>query len=214
MLDYYADALRYITPLQQPVPEWLEIIKRAGIARKVPIVRDDMGQFLKLICSLITPEWILEIGCGISYSTHWMLLGSPQSKIIALDTNQDRLNQCKTHLERSGFQDRVTLVHQWAEEFFDQNRQKFDLIFQDATKKEYIKMLEPMHTALKTGGTLIVDNIFYGGKVLGMSIEERKKYAKGVALLEEFNQVISQHTGFETTFLPLSDGTLIAKRID
>ncbi len=179
----------------------------------VPIVHDDMGQFLKIICSIKCPDWILEIGCGVSYATHWMLLGSPNSEIVALDANLDRIKICERHLKDSGFIDQVQLVHQWADDYFNSNQLKFDLIFQDATKKEYINMIDPIYNALKIGGILIVDNIFYSGKTLELSTDEEKKYGKGVALLKKFNKMMSDHTGFESTFLPLSDGTLIAKRI-
>lgn len=213
MPDFYESALKYIDPLQQVTPEWLREIKIEGMATKVPIVRDDMGQFLKAICSIKCPEWILEIGCGVSYGTHWMLLGSPESKIIALDSNLDRIKICEGHLRKSGYFDQVKLVHQWADDFFKVNKQKFDLLFQDATKKEYINMIDPMYNALKIGGILVVDNIFFNGKTLNIREDEEEKYGKGVALLKEFNKMMSRHPGFECTFLPLSDGILIAKRI-
>ncbi|PCI27924.1 MAG: hypothetical protein COB67_07465 [SAR324 cluster bacterium] len=213
MEDFYQKALHYLEPFHQQVPTWLQKIKVEGIQDRVPIVRDDMGQYLKSICSLLQPERILEIGCGISYSTHWMLWGSPGSQVVAIDSNHVRLAQCKEYLKESGFEDQVDLRHCWAEDFFLENQQQFDLIFQDSTKKGYSKMIEPIHRSLKVGGVLIVDNIFYNGKTLEMTEAQEKKYAKGVALVNEFNQKISQHPGFQCTFLPLSDGTLLAKRI-
>ncbi|MCP4296193.1 MAG: methyltransferase domain-containing protein [Proteobacteria bacterium] len=213
MIDFYDAALKYITPLQEDVPDWLCRIKSEGESMNVPIVDDEMGQFLKIICSIKCPDRILEIGCGVSYATHWMLLGSPNSEIVALDANLDRIKICDRHLKDSGFIDQVQLVHHWANDFFDRNLLKFDLIFQDATKKEYINMIDPIYNALKIGGVLIVDNIFYNCKTLYLKKTEEKKYGKGVALLKEFNKMMSDHSGFESTFLPLSDGTLIAKRI-
>ncbi len=213
MIDLYNKGLDYLIPLQPDLPDWMKRIKEDGIGRKVPIVRDDMGQFLRMMCSIKSPKNILEIGCGISYATHWMLLGCNNSKITALDHNQDRLNQCSHYLEMSGYLDQVELKCCWAEDFFKTNTQKYDLIFQDSTKKGYAGMIDQCHQCLNEDGILIADNIFFNGKILGLTSNQEKKYAKGVAALQEFNQQIARHPGFCCNFFSLSDGVLVAQRI-
>lgn len=213
MPDLYTQKLKYLDPFQQELPSWMAKIKENGIKRKVPIVDDDMGLFLKMICSIEKPETILEIGCGISYSTHWMLLGSENSKVIALDSNADRLGECKNYLNESGYFSRVELKHCLAEDYLISDSQVFDLIFQDSTKKGYLGMIDQCYQHLKVGGLLIADNIFFNNKVLGLTLGQKKKYAKGVAALEAFTKRISEHPGFECSFFPLSDGILVAKRI-
>ncbi len=205
--------MAYLESLQPDLPEWMTIIKNDGIAGKVPIVRDDMGQLLRLVCSLKKPETVLEIGCGISYATHWMLLGYHSSKITALDSNKDRLEQCKNYLQLSGYSDQVELKHIWAEDFFLENKSKYDLIIQDSTKKEYAGMIDQCYQCLRESGLLIVDNVFFNGKVFGLTPDQEKKYSKGVAALKEFNEKISRHPGFLCNFFPFSDGVLIAQRI-
>jgi predicted O-methyltransferase YrrM len=108
--DLYVRGLEYLEQFQLPVDQWLREIKQEGLAAKVPIVDDDMGRFLRLICALVKPRSILEIGCGISYATHWMLLGFPEAKITALDYNIDRLDLCRKFLKKSGFSNRVELI--------------------------------------------------------------------------------------------------------
>jgi len=213
MSDLYTRKLKYLDPFQPNVPPWMAKIKTHGIKRKVPIVDDDMGIFLKMVCSIQKPLTILEIGCGISYSTHWMLLGSTNSKIVALDSNADRLGECKAYLIESGYSDRVELKHCLAEDYFLSNPPVFDLIFQDSMKKGYSGMIDQCYQHLKVGGLLIADNIFFNNKVLGLTEDQKKKYAKGVAALEDFTNKISRHPGFECSFFPLSDGILVAKRI-
>ncbi len=212
MTDFYTQALSYLETVQPDPPAYLEQIKTDGLEQKVPIIGDDMGVFIRMICSLIQPKTILEIGCGISYATHWMLLGSPRSRVIAIDYNQDRLELCNEYLKRSGFIDQVELKRCWAEDFFKENKQQFDLIFQDSTKKGYAGMIDECHWCLKPGGTLIVDNIFFNQKVFGLASAQEKKYANGVAALKAFNEKMAQHPGFDCSFLPLSDGVLVARR--
>lgn len=210
--DFYLRGLEYLEQFQKEPYSWLKEIKRVGIARKVPIIDDDMGRFLKMLCALNKPASILEIGCGISYATHWMLLGHPNARITGLDYNQDRLDICADFLKTSGFSGNVTLKRTWAKDFFQTQTSTFDLIFQDSTKKEYAGMLENCYQSLKPGGLLIVDNIFYNGKVMGLADDQEKKYRKAVEALELFNQQISNHEGFDCHFFAISDGVLVAQR--
>ena len=208
----YQKRINFLEPFQSDIPDWLREIKEVGIKRKVPIVDDDMGRYLKTICSLYRPENILELGCGISYATHWMLLGSPDSQIIALDYNQDRLDMCRSFLQTSGFLNQVDLRRVWAEDFFAENNNQFDLIFQDSTKKNYSNMIEACCKSLKIGGFFIVDNIFFNGKVLGLKPDQLKKYGPGVQSLKSFIAQISQHPQFDCNFFAISDGVLVAQR--
>jgi len=213
MDPFYTKALAYLAPHQQKVPKWMEQIKIAGETQKIPIVRDDLGWFLRMICSLARPEKILEIGCGISYSTHWMLLGSGKSQIIALDGNNDRIDMAEKFLKSSGYDEQVTLLNCFANEFFSKNKQTFDFIFQDASKKDYLDMLTPCYQSLNKDGIMVVDNIFFNGKVITLSLEDKKKYSAGVEAVKKFNHKIAELEGLECTFLPFSDGVLVAKKI-
>ena len=210
--ELYLRGLEYLEQFQQSPEPWLKEIKRVGIARKVPIIDDDMGRFLKMLCALKRPDSILEIGCGISYATHWMLLGNPNARITGLDYNQDRLTMCADFLKTSGFLNNVILQRTWAKDFFESQHSAFDLIFQDSTKKEYAGMLENCYQSLKPEGLLVVDNIFYNGKVLGLDEDQEKKYKKAVQALELFSQQISVHNGFDCHFFAISDGVLVAQR--
>jgi predicted O-methyltransferase YrrM len=212
--DFYSQAVAYVTRLNPPLPKSLETIRTFGKNNKVPIIDDELGYLLKFVCSIFNPKQILEIGCGISYATHWMLYGNSESKITALDSNQYRLGQCKEYLQQSENEARVNLIHCWAQDFFKDNHQQFDLIFLDSTKKGYIELLDDCHRALTINGLLIVDNIFYNRKIFGLTTDQKRKYGKATQLLETFNQKIAEHSDFYCTFLPMSDGVLIAKRIN
>jgi predicted O-methyltransferase YrrM len=210
--EFYLHGLEYLEQFQRPIDPWMKEIREEGIRTKVPIIDDDMGRFLGMICSLLKPSAILEIGCGISYATHWMLMGSPETQITGLDNNRDRLDRCEIYLQKSGNLNRVALHRIWAEDFFQSNKQRFDLIFQDSTKKEYAGMIENCYQSLNPDGLLIADNIFYNKKVFGLASDQTGKYQKAVMALEEFNRQMVNHKGFECHFLAISDGVLIAKR--
>lgn len=198
--------------MQPELDPVMKEIKAYGIETFVPIVSDEIGLFLKLITSLRKPANILEIGCGISYSTHWFLKANSNAHVTAIDFNIDRIAISEKYLKKSGLLDRVTLVHADGLEFFDQTTEKFDVIFQDSTKKGYAGMIEKCYEQLESFGLFVADNIFFNQLVLGSAPHPINKNQKGIVKMREFNQLMSQHPGFNTSFLSLGDGLMIAEK--
>ena len=157
-----ADA--YIQSLQGPIPDFLKNLKQQGQQDQIPIISDEVGQMLQMLCALQQPKSILELGTGIGYSTHWMLLGSPHAAITSVDANQNRIDLSATFLQQSGGLEQVRLVCAWVETFLEKNSQSYDLIFIDSTKKDYPMLLDQCYHALAINGLLVADNIFYQGK--------------------------------------------------
>jgi len=54
---------------------FLSKIKREAYEKKIPIIEDEVGNILRLICFLKKPKYVLEIGCGIGYSTYYIFSG-------------------------------------------------------------------------------------------------------------------------------------------
>lgn len=202
----------FLHSLNPKKPDWLEHIKDCGKVEQVPILHEDTGITLKLLCSLLQPKNILEVGCGFSFSTHWMLLGAPNSKIDAIDMNGKRLERCIDFLKKSGFSDNVDLHCTNGLEFLESTEKNYDLIFLDSIKKDYQYLLEPSLNHLNEGGYLIVDNILFGGRSVRLEENDKKKYTKGVEALNYFNQMAAEHPKLECSFLNVGDGLLVAKK--
>ncbi len=197
------------------VPLWLNDLKNLGLYLKVPIISDDVGCYLRLFCQLQQPQKILEIGCGISYSSHWMLLDSPQSEFTGIDMNPDRIHICKDYFAISNIGKKIQLRCQMAEDFFAEAQpdNEYDLIFQDAAKRSYVSMLDDCCKALKKGGWFIVDNIFFEGRIFSMPDKDKKKYTKTVNDLQTFLEEVEQSPKLSSYFLPIGDGILIARKV-
>lgn len=212
-MEFYKQAGEYCNRYGVETPAWMSEIRERGRSEQIPIVDDNTGQLLRLLCLLHQPKRILEIGCGISYSTHWMLLGAEQTHIVALDINEYRVNLAKEYLSRSDFLDQTVLHNMSGEKYLQETKEKFDLIFFDSVKREYIDLLYPACNVLNDNGLLVCDNMFYNGKVFGLLPEQVKKYQKGVDGLKRFQEEVTKMKDLEPFFIPVGDGVLVAKKI-
>lgn len=217
MTSLHPTASDYLNQLEPPLPEYLQAIKTFALEEQVPIVSDEVGNCLQLLCSLTKPRRILELGSGVSYSSHWMLLGAPWAQLVALDCNPQRIEASRSFLAQSGFLAQVELREQWIEDYFELKgsalTEQFDLIFMDSTKKDYANLLSQCYKALRLEGLLVVDNIFYQGKVLQEPESLSTKYRANVEAMKAFNRSLTEHPGFKVQFLAIGDGLLIARKL-
>jgi len=212
-MSLHPSSAAYLQTLETNRPDFLLDQKREGKLDQVPIVSDEVGQMLQMLCSLQKPMRVLELGSGIGYSTHWMLLGWPNAHITSVDANQDRLDLAANYLEASGGLAQVNLVCAWVEEFLEKAEPAYDLVFLDSTKKDYPTLLDQCYKLLNTNGLLVADNIFYQGKLLLPKEQLSPKEIQNTALMDQFNRAAAAHPGLDTQFFALGDGLLIARKI-
>ena len=87
--------------------------------------------------------------------------------------------------------------------------EKFDIVFLDADKENYIDYYRAVSNKIVNGGLLISDNVLWSGKVL----EPSKTYDIETDILNRFNQLLKNDTRFETIIIPIRDGVSISRLI-
>jgi caffeoyl-CoA O-methyltransferase len=173
----------------------------------IPAVRLDTAYFLNLITKLKSPKNILEIGFGSGVSSIFIQKDFTPELFISLERDVNRYKRginLMNHFSISG----IKLLNIDAFYFFKDNCIKFDLIFLDAVKRDYIDYLEILKNNLNKNGILLVDNILFNSKTISDNLEER--YKNGVNLLKKFNLTISMESVFNSVFMPIGDGLLIS----
>jgi predicted O-methyltransferase YrrM len=81
----------------------------------------------------------------------------------------------------------------------------FDLIFNDIDKQAYPTSLPSIKKKLRSGGLLIVDNIFWSGRVFDES--DKSSSTEGV---RELTQLITSDPDWIVSLLPVRDGLILA----
>jgi predicted O-methyltransferase YrrM len=87
--------------------------------------------------------------------------------------------------------------------------EKWDLVFIDADKMNYINYYNLIFSQVKIGGYIIADNVLWSGKVA-----DETKNDKDTQLLRSFNDLVSNDERVEEVLLPIRDGLMIARKIN
>ncbi len=179
----------------------------------IPAVRFDSALFLYQLALIKQPQNILEIGFGSGVSAYFInkpLLTSPKS-FITLEKDEARYERGINVLKTFNMEN-VTLLKRDAFEFLQDCREKFDYIFLDAGKKDYITYLPIINNLMSQGGFLICDNTFFNGKVAVNEENLTKSYVKSVPLLKEFNMALAKSDLYNTSYFWIGDGMSLSVR--
>lgn len=84
---------------------------------------------------------------------------------------------------------------------------KFDLVFIDADKENYINYFHLIVPLMNKGGIILSDNVLWSGKVL----EEVKANDKSTQILLDYNKIINEDSRVETVLLPIRDGLTVTR---
>ncbi|MDP4117731.1 MAG: O-methyltransferase [Bacillota bacterium] len=179
----------------------------------VPIIQREVAQFLKVFFSYSSPKTILEVGTAIGYSAIYFssLMGSG-GKIVTIERDPEMIEKAMANIARAGFSDRITVVEGDAQNVLGTIDGPFDVVFLDAAKGQYGKFLPKCLDLLKTGGTLITDNILYRGIVASEELAPRK-HITIARNLRNYIYEISHSARLDTTILPLGDGLGISRKL-
>ena len=166
------------------------------------------GRLLSMISKLIQPKNILEIGTYTGYSALCLAEGiSSEGKIITIDKNEELETLQNKFFEKSGFRNQIQQFVGSAIEIIPTIDKKFDLVFIDADKSNYINYFHLIVDKMNSGGIILSDNVLWSGKV----IEELDPKDTDTKVLLEYNKLLNEDARIETVLLPIRDGLTISR---
>jgi len=177
----------------------------------IPIIRDKSAEFMFNFVKNNNIKNILEIGTAIGYSGS-ILLSSSLGNLVTVDKNEKSIQIAKETFEMMGFSNRVEVYCEDAFDLInklqDKNR-RFDMIFLDGAKGQYIKYLPILTNLLNDKGVIFADNVLLQGMVESKEkIPHRKRTM--VVNLRKYLSVVSNDP-YETELLHIEDGMAITK---
>lgn len=168
------------------------------------------GRLLKMFVRMIKPRTILELGTFTGYSALCFAEGLETGCTIDTIEIDDELEDfIRSQFSRSVNADKVSLHIGDAKEILEKLGKRFDLVFIDANKREYVDYYNMVFPLVSDGGFIIADNILWDGKVINHG---EKLDAQTTGILD-FNTLVANDTRVEKVILPIRDGlTIIYKK--
>jgi predicted O-methyltransferase YrrM len=170
------------------------------------------GQFLQLLCTLVKPMNVLEIGTYTGYATIAMALAIPdRATITSIEINPELEDFVRSYIKKSNLSHKINFIIGDALHILQNNNKKWDFVFLDANKEHYLAYFKLLLPQMNRGGVIIADNVLWGGKVVAQ--ESSQKVDKDTLALIKFNEYIKNCDEVENMLLPLRDGLMIIKKI-
>ncbi len=172
----------------------------------IPIVGPAVARVLRQLALMINAKTVFELGSAIGYSTIWWAQAVGENgRVIYTDGDAKNAQRARSYFERASVSSRITLHTGDALEFLSEQKQQYDIIFNDVDKEDYPRVLRLVSPRLRKGGLFVTDNVLWSGRVA----EKNPKEPRTKAILE-FNRLLYDSADFFTTILPIRDGLAVA----
>jgi len=177
-------------------------------------IAPEQGQFMAMLIRLIGVKQILEIGTSTGYSSLAMALALPfDGQLITCDNNEGATKKALQYWREANVADNIQLklgpaLDTLAKLIEEGLTNQFDLAFIDADKVNYDAYFEACMALVRSGGVILIDNVFWGGAVVDKSDMQADTIA-----IRNLNKKLYNDSRVEISMLPLADGlTLVRKK--
>ncbi len=198
----------YINSLEKENSPVLEEIEKEARKDGVPIIRKEMESFLRVMLSIKKPMRILELGTAVGYSAILMSeYIDEKGQIITIENYDKRIPIAKENIKKAGRENMIKLLEGDAMEIMPTLESgRFDFVFMDAAKAQYIHFLPEVLRLMKKDGVLITDNVLQEGDLIQSKYVIRRRDRTIHKRMREYLEVVKNHPQLETSIVPIGDG--------
>ena len=196
-------------------PPYLHELEKYAKETNVPIVRPQMQSLLKFLLTWGRPMKILEVGTAIGFSALLMSEYAPAGcEITTIENYEKRIPIARNNFKRAGKESQITLLEGDAMEVLPTLDEPYDFIFMDAAKGQYIHYMPEVMRLLKTGGTLVSDNVMQDGSIIESRFAVERRDRTIHSRMREYLYELKHHEELLTSIIPLGDGVAVSVKLD
>jgi caffeoyl-CoA O-methyltransferase len=205
------DLENYIEQHSENEPELLTQLNKETY-QKILLPRMCSGRFqgrvLSMLSKLIRPINILEIGTFTGYAALCLCEGMQENgQLHTIDIKEELVDFQRKYFDKSSFGNQITQHLGEAIHIIPTLDLKFDLVFIDADKENYINYFNLIIPKMNKGGIILSDNVLWSGKVV-LPLEKNDLSTK---ILLEYNLLLKNDPRVETVLLPIRDGLTVSR---
>jgi predicted O-methyltransferase YrrM len=166
------------------------------------------GRVLSMLSKIIHPKNILEIGTYTGYAALCLAEGMQQDGTLdTIDIKEELVSIQQKYFDLSPWKHQISAHLGDALEIIPTLNKKYDLVFIDADKENYINYFNMVVPLMNKGGILLSDNVLWSGKVL----EALNSKDLSTKTLLEYNKIVNNDPRVETVLLPIRDGLTVSR---
>lgn len=169
------------------------------------------GRLIKMLTCMISPRRVLEIGTFSGYSALCLAEGLPDDdcRVDTIEVNDEQEDFIREHLASSPYGKRIRLHIGDAFDIVPSLGERYDLVFIDANKRQYVEYYNLAMDYLNDGGYIIADNTLWAGKVVDPKAQ-RETQTQGILA---FNEQVKKDSRVEQVIIPMRDGLTLIHRL-
>lgn len=187
----------------------IEELEKYAKENNVPIIQKDGLNFIVDYIRNNNIKKILEIGTAIGYSAINMALINPEIQITTIERNKEMFSLAKKNVKDFNLEKRINIIY--ADALEAEIKDKYDLIFIDAAKAQYIKFFEKYKSNLKENGAIITDNLNFHGLANNPEEIHSKNLKALVRKINNYKEFLKENKEFKTNFYEKGDGISVSK---
>ena len=166
------------------------------------------GRVLSMLSKLIRPLNILEIGTFTGYAALCLCEGMKENgQLHTIDIKEELVDFQRKYFDKSPWKNQIIQHLGEAVDVIPTLNLKFDLVFIDADKENYINYYHLMLPKMTSGGIILSDNVLWSGKV----VAPLQKNDLSTKILLEYNLLLKNDPKIETVLLPIRDGLTVSR---
>ena len=166
------------------------------------------GRVLSMLSKIIRPLNILEIGTYTGYSALCLCEGIQEKGTLhTIDIKEELVDFQRKHFDKSPWGKQIFQYLGEAVTIIPTLETKFDLVFIDADKENYLNYFELILPKMNKGGIILSDNVLWSGKVL----EPVHPNDLSTKIIMKYNDLLKNDPRVETVLLPIRDGLTVSR---
>ena len=179
-------------------------LRKTAQSHEIPVASDETLNFILALVRAKNAKNILEVGCASGITSLALLQASDNACITAIERDENFYNGAKDNLEEYAERCDIRLGDA-AEVIKTLPDERYDFIFLDCAKVQYIKLLPELKRVLKRNGVLLADDVLLYGWVNG-EVPVPKKRKMLVEHIREYITAVTEDGGLSTAVLDVGDG--------